>query len=308
MRMFCATLIKAFIACIVAGTIFALLTQASPAAYYHLVGMQTNWGSTFERTQEWSSLNKKEISILFFGSSTCYSSIDPAFCSDYGKTGFSFCSPGSNTGNSLHILSNIMDSLPNLETVVLDVYPSNWSNAFVTTESTRDFIINNASTEIDMIAAGHDMALKTMDPYTIVISQLLPRLKKLGILSHHASSDSRGNYRSGGFVYRTTPPLTNAPYCPSDSTTVRIFTFCEQFQDFVSMCSKNGTQLILVKPPELCNREYQIPSCWEDIPFIDGDLWPESKNYKYFRDDHHMVGQGAEIYSRWLVEQLSEIW
>ena len=89
---------------------------------YKLFASETNWGYVNQRSTEWNKNELHEEDVLFFGSSTCYSGIDPSALHDFGLSGFNFCSSSQAIGNSASLIpAASMDVSP--ACIALDVYP-----------------------------------------------------------------------------------------------------------------------------------------------------------------------------------------
>ena len=99
-----------------------LMIQPFPYANAFFLAKSSDSAGTRMRTQEWSQNDvlPAQVDVLFLGSSTCMSGIEPNAMLAHGVKGFSFCSSGQRVGNSLHILhAALEESSPSV--VVLDV-------------------------------------------------------------------------------------------------------------------------------------------------------------------------------------------
>ncbi len=109
---------------------------------YKFFASETNWGYVNQRSTEWNKNELHEEDVLFFGSSTCYSGIDPSALNAFGLSGFNFCSSSQAIGNSASLIpAASMDVSP--ECIALDVYPWIWGTTTPALESTKDWIINS---------------------------------------------------------------------------------------------------------------------------------------------------------------------
>ena len=70
------------------------------------------------------------------------------------------------------------------------------------------------------------------------------------------------------------------------------------------LCESKGVMLVLVNPPQLVEEVFERPSCTREFIWIDGNLWPGAKTPSNYYDDHHLVGEGAKRYSKWLSNQV----
>ena len=122
---------------------------------YKFFASETNWGYVNQRSTEWNKNELHEEDVLFFGSSTCYSGIDPSALNAFGLSGFNFCSSSQAIGNSASLIpAASMDVSP--ECIALDVYPWIWGTTTPALESTKDWIINsNLRTPTGQRRIGH---------------------------------------------------------------------------------------------------------------------------------------------------------
>ena len=72
------------------------------------------------------------------------------------------------------------------------------------------------------------------------------------------------------------------------------------------MCLRHEIELILLKPPKLVEEKFDKPECMKELNWIEGNDWSWAKNPRNFYDDHHLVGEGAQRYSRWLAKQVKQ--
>lgn len=273
---------------------------------YILVGHETNWGYVNQRSSEWASIEDHSEDILFFGSSTCYSSIDPAELEAFGLSGYNFCSSSQNIGNSAAL---IMAALSEVQPafIALDVYPSNWGSENAGLECTRDWIINSNLRGSHWSKAYRATAFQTGDIFTMVSSVYydLVRPWKPAGTNEFLAEDKYGIYAGRGFVQRIYPPLDSIE-CSKEQRTMSDFE-CNAILSIREICREKGVKLILIDPPQLCEETFDIPPCFDGIPLIEGNRWPGAKMPKNFYDDHHLVATGASGYSSWLAQKIANL-
>ena len=102
-----------------------------------------------------------------------------------------------------------------------------------------------------------------------------------------------------GFVFRTFPPLGEIPEDEEISVTMTSKE-CGDIQAIAEMCLENKIELLLVNPPQLVEEKFDKPECMKGLKWIEGNDWSGAKDPRNFYDDHHLVGEGAQRYSRWL--------
>ena len=273
---------------------------------YRLIGQETNWGYTNQRSSEWASQSDHTEEVLFFGSSTCYSGIDPQALEAHGLRGFNFCSSSQNVGNSLHLLEAALEEAsPKL--VVLDAYPKVWGNSAARFESTKDWMINSNLRDDHWSQAYRRMAWESQDLFTLVQTCYYDGIRpfrKAGS-NPNLKADKNGIYRGHGWVERTFPPIDSID-CKTEHVEMTDYE-CSAVKSIRAMCEARGAQLILLNPPQLCEKAFDLPSCFEKLTYIDGNRWSGAKTPSNYYDDHHLVGKGARDYSTWLAGEIAEL-
>lgn len=284
-----------------------ILASQTQTTFTAFIGAQTNWGAVHDRMTEWH--NNPELratrDVLFFGSSTCYSDIDPRALEPHGLRGFNFCSSSQALGNSAALLpAALAECSPSL--VVLDVYPSIWSLS-VSVESSRDWALNSPHETPSWARATLNNAANSLDPFNVLLSASQWLNQAVNFHSHQAPADPNGRYEGLGYVARTFPALTETPACPADSNRVFTDDLCEVLEDVKALCKVHDAKLVLVNPPQLCPESFVEPDCWDGVDFIDGMAWPERGVAQHYYDDHHLVAEGAERYSAWLAKEIARL-
>ena len=273
---------------------------------YKLVGKETNWGYVNQRTSEWAANAPHTEDVLFFGSSTCYSGIDPHALEAFGLEGFNFCSSSQAVGNSALLLeAALLDHRPHV--VALDVYPWIWGADGPASESTKDWITNSNLRSSHWSRAYRKLALSSGDLFTIFTSAYydLVRPSKPAGANPNLPDDPKGDYRGLGFVARSFNPLDSIE-CEELHSEMSEFE-CEAIADMRADCEAAGTQLVLINPPQLCEETFDMPACFDDLVYIDGNQWSGAKTPQNFYDDHHLVETGALSYSAWLASEIAKM-
>ena len=286
-----------------------LLFIASSQSYIiesKLVAQETNWGYVNQRSTEWNKNELHEEDVLFFGSSTCYSGIDPSALNAFGLSGFTFCSSNQTIGNSASLIpAASMDVSP--ECIALDVFPWIWGTTTPALESTKDWIINSNLRTPAWSKAYRTLALESGDIFTIFTTfyyDFVRRFKAAGS-NPHLAEDLKGDYRGLGFVARSYEAL-NGIECESLTRSMSDAE-CRYLEEISRHCAQRSIQLILINPPQLCEETFDMPPCFDGLAYIDGNAWPGAKTPRNFYDDHHLVEAGALSYSAWLAQQIASL-
>ena len=271
-----------------------------------LVGKETNWGYVNQRSTEWDAQIDHTEDVLFFGSSTCYSGIDPHALEAFGLEGFNFCSSSQTVGNSVHLLNAaLQDHKPFV--VALDVYPQIWGASKPALQSTKDWITNSNLRGHQWSNAYRKLAFESSDPFTMFSSIYydLIRTRKPAGFNHNLPDDPNGDYRGLGFVARSFAPLDSIT-CDTVHKSMSDFE-CSAIDEMAELCALRDIQLVLINPPQLCEESFDRPTCFDGLAYIDGNRWSGAKTPQNFYDDHHQVEAGALSYSAWLAEQIASL-
>ena len=286
-----------------------LLFIASSQSYIiesKLVAQEMNRGFVNQRSTEWNKNELHEEDVLFFGSSTCYSGIDPAALNAFGLSGFNFCSSNQAIGNSASLIPAASMDV-SLACIALDVYPWIWGTTTPALESTKDWIINSNLRTPAWSKAYRTLALESGDIFTIVTTfyyDFVRRFKAAGS-NPHLATDLKGDYRGLGFVARSYEAL-NGIECESLTRSMSDAE-CLYLEEISTHCAERSIQLILINPPQLCEETFDMPPCFDGLAYIDGNAWPGAKTPRNFYDDHHLVEAGALSYSAWLAQQIASL-
>lgn len=287
------------------GLIFLACSQSFNLEY-RLIGQETNWGYTNQRSGEWAAKFDHTEDVLFFGSSTCYSGIDPHALEAFGMRGFNFCSSSQSVGNSVHLIEAALEEAsPAL--VVLDVYPKMWGANSARFESTKDWMTNSNLRGDRWPRAYRAMVWESRDLFTLVQTvyyDVVRPFRKAGS-NPQLREDENGVYRGLGWVERTFPPIDSVE-CKTECVEMTAYE-CGVVASIRSLCEARGIQLILLNPPQLCEEEFDTPACFGGLTYIEGNRWPGAKTPTNYYDDHHLVGAGALDYSAWLAREIAEL-
>lgn len=278
-----------------------LIASQSTTTYSNLIASERDWGGITKRSREWQTTEglKENLDILFVGSSTCYSGIDPSALKAFGLNGFSFCSSSQVPYVSLEIAETaLMES--SAQTIVLDLY--NWNAESENLESTRDWVLNTSLWSIPWRKTWRSLARSTLDPYTVILSWAYPLIRRFREPGEGVPEDKDGVYRGLGFIGRTYPPLESRPECTEVDITLFQEKTCRLFQKMTSKFPEK--RIIVVMPPLLCPLEIKRPQCIPESSWIMGQGWPGADSFENYYDDHHQVESGALNYSEWLAHQI----
>ena len=169
-----------------------------------LFASETNWGYVNQRSAEWNKNQLHEEDILFFGSSTCYSGIDPSALQAFGLSGFNFCSSSQAIGNSASLIpAASMDVSP--QCIALDVYPMPWGAKTPALESTKDWIINSNLRTPPWSKAYQTLALESGDIFTIFTTFYYDFVRRFNVAGSNPdlAKDPKGSYCGLGFIARS---------------------------------------------------------------------------------------------------------
>jgi len=283
-----------------------IASSQSSTLEYAIFASEMNAGSTNQRSSEWNKNDLHEEDVLFFGSSTCYSGIDPSALNAFGLSGFNFCSSSQAIGNSASLIPAASRDTPP-ECIALDVYPMLWGATAPALESTKDWIINSNLRTPTWSKAYRTLALESGDIFTFVTTfyyDFVRRFKAAGS-NPYVYNDTKGEYRGLGFVARSYEALDSIE-CESLTRSMSDAE-CRYLEEISTHCAERSIQLILINPPQLCEETFDMPPCFDGLAYIDGNAWPGAKTPRNFYDDHHLVEAGALSYSAWLAEQIASL-
>ena len=289
--------------------VWLLLFIASSQSYrleYVIFASERNAGFTNQRSSEWSKNEQHEADVLFFGSSTCYSGIDPSALNAFGLSGFNFCSSSQAIGNSASLLPAASMDV-SAECIALDVYPWIWGTTTPALESTKDWIINSNLRTPAWSKAYRTLALESGDIFTLITTfyyDFVRRFKAAGS-NPYLAKDLKGDYSGLGFVARSYDALDGIE-CESLTRSMSDAE-CRYLEEISTHCTDRSIQLILINPPQLCEETFDMPPCFDGLAYIDGNAWPGAKTPRNFYDDHHLVEAGALSYSAWLAQQIASL-
>lgn len=287
-------------------TVLFALAMLNPGIEIVFIAQETNWGFVNAKTLEWAQMrDATAFKMLAFGSSTCYSGIDPRAFEARGMTLFNFCSSAQSIPHSLPLIeAAFQDQVP--EVLLLDVYPANWGMENVSSEPVRDWIVNGNLWDLHWASAYSKLSSVSHSPYAWMTMLYYPLRRMLSPAGERAPEDPHGLYQGKGFVFRTFDALSQIP--ADEAMHVRMsHTISTALEQITALCRARDVELILVNPPQLVEEVFEQPRCTENHAWIDGNDWPGAKVPSNFYDDHHLVGEGAQRYSEWLSLQVAQI-
>jgi len=289
--------------------VWLLLFIASSQSYrleYAIFASEMNAGFMNQRSTEWNKNDLHEEDLLFFGSSTCYSGIDPSALNAFGLSGFNFCSSSQAIGNSASLIPAASMDVSSA-CIALDVYPRIWGTTTPALESTKDWIINSNLRTPAWSKAYRKLALESGDIFTFVTTFYYDFVRGFKAAGSNPDlvKDLKGEYRGLGFVARSYEALDSIQ-CESLTRSMSEAE-CRYIEEISTHCAERSIQLILINPPQLCEETFDMPPCFDGLAYIDGNAWPGAKTPRNFYDDHHLVEAGALSYSAWLAEQIASL-
>lgn len=304
MRRFLLRLMKFIIALPFLWACLFALPIALPGVESRFIAKETSWGFVNAKSQEWQELESDSLDILFLGSSTCYSGINPLVFRELNHSAFSLCSSAQAIQHSQRLAkAAFQEVVPGM--VALDVYPKNWASDFTSAEPVHDWIVNSNLWEIHWAIAYVQMAISSHSPYALLEAFYFPIRRLFGPAGERAPSDPYGDYMGKGFVFRTFPPLDEMPQEAPSTVTMSSAT-CHGLTELKKLCDAHDAELVLINPPQLIEELFERPECVKGLLWIDGNDWPGSKTPSLYYDDHHLIGEGGQMYSEWLALQIKE--
>lgn len=281
------------------------LAMASPAIESRFIAAERNWGFVNAKTAEWADLrDKNQLDVALFGSSTCYSGIDPDAFTEFDLQAFNFCSSAQSIPHSFPLVEALLeDQVPNV--IALDVYPRIWGKTTISSEPVRDWIVNGNLWDWHWAKAYAQLTSVSRSPFAWMTMLYYPIRRHIAPAGLRAGQDPNGIYSGRGFVYRTFPPLLEMPHDERfkvDLSNVEI----DALNRLSKLCEEREIELILINPPQLIEESFTRSDCMQGITWIEGNDWPGAKIPSNYYDDHHLVGEGAQQYSHWLAEQISQ--
>lgn len=263
------------------------------------IAQERDWGFVNSKSMDWcQSRHSTSFDVLAFGSSTCYSGIDPRAFETRGVQLFNFCSSAQSIAHSLPLIEAAFnDQTPKV--LLLDVYPANWVMETISSEPVRDWIVNGNLWDAHWAYAYAKLSLASHSPFALMTMLYYPIRRKFSAAGERATEDPNGIYRGSGFVFRTFNSLLDMP--KTEATHVAMSsTACNSLTQIAALCEAAEVEMVLVNPPQLVEEIFEKPACAHGLTWIDGNEWSGAKNPANFYDDHHLVGDGAARYSEWL--------
>lgn len=265
----------------------------------------TDFSGLNRRTAEWNQRVAAGTStdLVFLGSSTCYSGIDPAALEAYGFEGFNLCSSGQRLEVTERLLPAVLEA-GNPAAIVLDLYMIKQEAGFtVPMASPRDWIVNGGVGTGVLKDALMPIALSTLDPFTMMLAgyfQVRPHVVPMGA---RAFADENGEYVAKGYFKRTYAPLKALPE-PGQCAEAQAAQL-RAVRRMGATCASAGVDFILIHPPVIGCEAVVLPPELAGFPVIDGNTWPGKADFTNYYDDHHLVHEGAQAYSAWLAKRIA---
>jgi len=269
------------------------------------ITQESDWGYLNKKTAEWKARESKQLDIAFFGSSTCYSGIDPAAFEAYGLDAFNFCSISQSPQLSAALANALLEEAPP-RTLVVDLYPGIWNReANIGVESIRAWIVNSNLWGTPWSGVMWQQALRTCEPYTVFLAGYFNLRSFLFPTGTRATPDPWGRYGGSGFVHRLFPALNEEPV-PRNWMASLPDHHLEALLELQEQCESKGVELLLLVSPVFSPPQVKIAEQFPSVRIINGNDWPQSQEWWIFYDDHHQTSEGSQLYSSWLANRIVE--
>ena len=280
------------------------LAMLNPGIESRFIAQERNWGFVNAKSLEWSQVrDSASFDVFAFGSSTCYSGIDPRAFESQGMKLFNFCSSAQSIPHSLPLIEAAFDD-QTPKVLILDVYPAIWDTETVSSEPVRDWIVNGNLWDTHWAKAYGQLTLASQDPFAWMTMLYYPFRRMLSPAGKNAPEDPNGLYEGRGFVFRTFPALSEMPLDDPRDVSMSS-TVSKALLRISDLCDSRDVTLMLINPPQLVEEGFDPSRFARDFIWIDGNKWPGAKIPSNFYDDHHLVGEGAQRYSQWLSTQVA---
>lgn len=279
----------------------------SPAWERQFIVRSNDFGGLNRRAAEWNARVHAGLrnDVIFLGSSTCYSGIDPASLEAYGLEGFNLCSSGQPLEVTERLLGPVL-STGRPKAIVLDLYGTNWPEEWpVSAACPRDWIVNGGLGTGVLGEALLPISTSTWDPFTLILAAYFQVRPYFALIGSRAIPDANGTYVARGYFKRTYSSLKAHPL-DRECTTAAPTCF-ESIHRMSDVCNAAGVAFILLHPPVLGCQAIPLPPELKHVQVIDGNAWPGKKDFTNYYDDHHLVHRGAQSYSTWLAAQVADL-
>jgi hypothetical protein len=262
-----------------------------------------SYGHMYSRLSEVKS--RKNLDILFLGSSHAYREFDTRIFSHDGLSTFNLGSSSQTHIQTKLLLERYLDKL-NPKLVIYEVFPEIFMSDGV--ESSLDVIANDKNDLLSLMMALKINNIKTYNTFLYGVMR-----DALGLNDSYVEPVSNGadKYISGGFVEK------EVSYFKPIEFESRVIALrqeqLESFSETVSMLKKRNIELILVYAP--------IPHCnykrYSNNSYFDSLMTSYSKYYNFneimslndsvhFSDSNHLNQKGIELFDKKLIEILNE--
>jgi hypothetical protein len=245
---------------------------------------------------------KKDIDILFIGSSHAYRGFDPRIFAKQGYSSFNLGSSAQTPIETKFLLDKYITGL-NPKYVIVDVYPSILSNDG--TESALDLISNS---KIDSEIINFALGFKNIKVYNTLIfayyKQLLGNSKK----NSYKNIPKTDRYITGGFVESFKKYSSNSK---SNKIVNEIQPSPEQLQkldEIIKIFNSRKIKFLLVQTPisQLKYNSFKNNSSIDSILHKKGHYINFNEilklNDSLFIDDHHLNQYGVAVYNEELIK------
>lgn len=251
---------------------------------------------------------KKNIDILFIGSSHVYRGFDPRIFAKQGYSSFNLGSSAQTPIETKFLLDKYVTTL-NPKFVIIDVYPSILSNDG--TESALDLISNS---KIDSEIIKFALEFKNIKVYNTLIfayyKQLLGNSKK----NSYKKTPKTDHYITGGFVesfkkYSSNSKSNKAVYEKLQPSQKQL----QKLDEIINIFNNRNIKFLLVQSPisQLKYNSFKNNSSVDSVlhkkgPYINFNEVLKL-NDSLFIDDHHLNQHGVAVYNEKFIKLAMDI-
>ncbi|MCG8411488.1 MAG: hypothetical protein MI739_09410 [Bacteroidales bacterium] len=248
---------------------------------------------------------KKDIDILFLGSSHTYRGFDTRI---FSKNNLQCFNLGSSSQTPIQTETLLKRYLKRLKpkTIIYEVYPITFMIDGV--ESSLDIIANDKNDLFSLEMVFKNNNIKTYNTFLYALFRDIFNLN-----NSYSEPKTRGNdtYISGGFVEKEISYFKPTPF---EKETIEINkSQLKSFSKIVSLIKKNKIDLILVYAPippsnykRFTNNEYFDNTMESYSEYYNFNKLMSLNDSLHFFDAHHLNQKGVELFNNKLIKILNE--
>ena len=261
-----------------------------------------SYGHMYSRLSEVK--NKKNIDILFLGSSHAYRGFDTRIFSKYGIKTFNLGSSSQTPIQTKVLLDRYLNKL-NPKIIIYEVYPVTLMIDGV--ESSLDLISNDKN---DLPSLKMSLKINNITTYNTLLYGFINDIFNINKSFSEPIIKGDDRYISGGFVEKKIGYYNPTSTSFEKKEIVLNKTQFKAFSEIVSIIKKNGIKLILVYAPIPHYNYERYTNNW----YFDSIMKKYSEYYNfneimsldnsYFQDSHHLNQKGVELFNEKLIDIL----